>query len=78
MLDLPAARHLLDNKFGIHPHRDVSGPELGSSCERRDETPVFGHVVGGHPERLFAFRENRRVVGVEHHRPVTGRTGVAA
>ena len=78
MLDLPAARHLLDNEFRIHPHRDLSGPELGSRGERRDETPVFGHIVGRHPERLFAFREDRRVVGVEYDRPVTGRSGVAA
>ena len=78
MLDLPAPRHLLDHQLGIHRHRDLGGAQPGGVRQTRDQTAIFGDVVGGDTDRLLALGQHGRPVRGPHHRPVARRPRVAA
>ena len=76
VLDLPVARHLLDDELGVHPHRDRRCAELGGGPQPGDQAAVLGHVVGGDADRLGALGQHAPVVASQHDRAVAGRPGL--
>ena len=79
VLDLPAARHLLDDELGVHPDLDVGvRGELLGQPEPGDQAGVLRDVVGGHADRGAVLGDHLAGVGVLQHRAVRRRAGVAA
>ena len=62
VLDLPPAGHLLDDEFGVHPHRDVVGAQAPRLFQPGDQSAIFGDVVGGDPDVLSVLGERGAVV----------------
>ena len=78
MLDLPAARHLLDDELGVHPHLDLGGRvEVERRLQAGDQAAVLGDVVGRPADRRRPLGEHPAGVGVPHERAVAGRARVA-
>ena len=78
MLDLPTPGHLLDDELGVHPDLQLGvGGMFAMKFETGDEPTVFGHVVGGHPDRLGPFGDDLTGVGIADERAVSGRSGIA-
>ena len=79
VLDLPAARHLLDDELGVHPD--------GDRRRRRARPRPAARRAGRDTRRRcwcrrrcasLALGEHRTGVGVAHDRAVAGRPGIAA
>jgi hypothetical protein len=78
VLDLPAARHLLDDQLGVHADLDAGGGvQVEDGLQPGHQPAVLGHVVGGPAYRGGALGEHPSRVGVAHQRAVAGRPGVA-
>ena len=61
VLDLPAARHLLDDELGVHPDLDVGvGRELLGQPQPGDQAGVLRDVVGGDADRRCRPRRSPR------------------
>ena len=79
VLDLPAARHLLDDQLGVHPDLDLGvRGELGRQLQAADQAAVLRDVVGRHPDRRAVLGDHLAGVGVLEHRAVRRRARVAA
>ena len=77
VLDLPAARHLLDDQLGVHPYLDLGGADLERSRQPGDQAAVLRDVVGRPPDAGSPLGEHVTRVRLEDDRAVAGRTGVA-
>lgn len=77
VLDLPAARHLLDDELGVH-----ADPDRGRRIQRLrglqpgDQALVLGDVVGRHADVLRRLRQRLPRPGVDHRRAVPRRTRI--
>ncbi len=78
VLDLPAPGHLLHYELGIHPYRDLNRAEIGGGLQSSDQAPVLGDVVRLDADGFLALSQHRAGIGVENHRAVAGRPGIAA
>jgi hypothetical protein len=79
MLDLPAARHLLDDELGVHPHLDLGGRvEVQRRLQAGDQTAVLRDVVRRAADRRGTLGQQPAGLGVPHERAVAGRARVAA
>jgi hypothetical protein len=78
VLDLPSARHLLDDQLGVHADLDVGTRcVLGRELETGDEAAVLGDVVGGGADRLAPRGDHLAGVRVAHEGSVGGGSRVA-
>ena len=78
VLDLPAARHLLDDELGVHPHLDLGGRvEVERRLQAGDQAAVLGDVVGRAADRRGPLGQQPPGLGVPHQRAVAGRARVA-
>jgi len=78
VLHLPAPGHLLDDELRVHAHRDRRGAELGRRLKSGDQPAVLGDVVRRAPERFAPLGQDLTGGGVEYHRAVARRPGIAA
>ncbi len=71
VLDLPAARHLLDDELGVHPDVDegvrVQAP---GRAQPGEQAAVLCDVVGDDPEVLGGLHQGLPRRRVPHHRAV--------
>jgi hypothetical protein len=78
VLDLPAARHLLDDQLGVHADLHAGGRiQVQHGLQPRHQAAVLGHVVGGSPDRRGPLGQHPAGVGVPDQRAVAGRPRVA-
>ncbi len=79
MLDLPAARHLLDDQFGVHPDLDIGVWRDPHRCLKTSDQPgILGDVVAGPSERLGPLDQHHTRRCITHERTEPGDARVAA
>ena len=77
VLDFPAPTHLLDNKFGVHEHLHLGGPEVAGSFQSVKQSAVFGDVVGS-SAHVIGDAGQHRARSIVKHSPGACDAGVAA
>ena len=78
VLDLPSARHLLDDELGVEPDLDVGcRVDTKGGFETGEQTGILGHIVAGQPQRLRPLDEDCSGSRVTHECTEAGHPRVA-